>query len=77
MRTDQVIVVTGASSGFGAITVRALADAGHRVYAGMRDIAGRNAKAAQEAADYASEHSVTLRADRDGCLRASLGRCGG
>ena len=58
----QVIIVTGASSGFGAMTVRALADAGHDVYAGMRDIAGRNAKAAQEAADYASEQSVDLRA---------------
>jgi NADP-dependent 3-hydroxy acid dehydrogenase YdfG len=58
----QVIVVTGASSGFGAMTVRALADAGHNVYAGMRDIAGRNAKAAEEAADYASEQSVHLRA---------------
>lgn len=27
-----------------AMTVRALADAGHSVYAGMRDIAGKNAK---------------------------------
>jgi NAD(P)-dependent dehydrogenase (short-subunit alcohol dehydrogenase family) len=61
MVAEQVIVVTGASSGFGAMTVRALADAGHTVYAGMRDIAGRNAKAAEEAVDYASEHSVHLR----------------
>ncbi len=36
MPAEQVIVVTGASSGFGAMTVRALADAGHSVYAGMR-----------------------------------------
>ena len=62
MPDGQVIVLTGASSGFGAMTVRALADAGHSVYAGMRDITARNAKAAQEAADYASEHSVNLRA---------------
>lgn len=62
MPAEQVIVVTGASSGFGAMTGRALAVAGHSVYAGMRDIAGRNAKAAQEAADYASKHSVDLRA---------------
>ena len=38
MPAKQVIIVTGASSGFGAMTVRALADAGHNVYAGMRDI---------------------------------------
>ena len=44
------------------MTGRALADAGHDVYAGMRDIAGRNAKAAQEAADYANEQSVDLHA---------------
>ncbi len=62
MSSERVIVVTGASSGFGAMTVRALSDAGHTVYAGMRDIAGRNAKAAQEAAGYASEHSVNLHA---------------
>jgi NAD(P)-dependent dehydrogenase (short-subunit alcohol dehydrogenase family) len=62
MSPKQVIVVSGASSGFGALTVRALADAGHTVYAGMRAIGGRNAEAAQEAADYASEHSVDLHA---------------
>lgn len=42
----KTVVLTGASSGFGAMTVRALADAGHTVFAGMRDIGGRNAAAA-------------------------------
>ncbi|WP_415401015.1 hypothetical protein [Tateyamaria sp. SN3-11] len=32
----QIIVVTGASSGFGEMTAYALADAGHTVYASMR-----------------------------------------
>ena len=58
---NKVIVITGASSGFGALTARALADAGHTVYAGMRAIATRNAKAAQEAAAYAAQHHVDLR----------------
>jgi NAD(P)-dependent dehydrogenase (short-subunit alcohol dehydrogenase family) len=58
----KVIIVTGASSGFGALTVRALADANHVVYAGMRDTAGRNAESAAAASRYADEHGVTLRA---------------
>lgn len=56
------IVITGASSGFGAMTARALADAGHTVYAGMRDITGRNTGAAASAADYSREHGIDLRA---------------
>ncbi|MBU4337515.1 MAG: SDR family oxidoreductase [Actinobacteria bacterium] len=59
---SKVIVITGASSGFGALTARALADAGHTVYAGMREASGRNAPQVQAAADYASNHDVDLRA---------------
>jgi NAD(P)-dependent dehydrogenase (short-subunit alcohol dehydrogenase family) len=61
MSAQKVVLVTGASSGFGAMTVRALADAKHVVYAGMRDIGGRNAKAAADARRYADERGVTLR----------------
>ncbi len=56
-----MILVTGASSGFGAMTVRALADAIHVVYAGMRDIRGRNAQAAAAARRYADKRGATLR----------------
>jgi NAD(P)-dependent dehydrogenase (short-subunit alcohol dehydrogenase family) len=55
------IVITGASSGFGALSARALADAGHTVYAGMRDAAGRNAPQVAAAKQYAAENDVDLR----------------
>jgi NAD(P)-dependent dehydrogenase (short-subunit alcohol dehydrogenase family) len=61
MSAPKVVLVTGASSGFGAMAVRALADAKHVVYAGMRDTGGRNAKAAASARRYAEENGVTLR----------------
>ncbi|WIX80310.1 SDR family oxidoreductase [Amycolatopsis carbonis] len=59
---SQTIVITGASSGFGALTARALADQGHTVYAGMRETTGRNAPQVQAVADYSKEHGVDLRA---------------
>jgi NAD(P)-dependent dehydrogenase (short-subunit alcohol dehydrogenase family) len=61
MSTPKVVLITGASSGFGAMTARALADAKHVVYAGMRNIGGRNARAAESARRYAVQRGVTLR----------------
>jgi NAD(P)-dependent dehydrogenase (short-subunit alcohol dehydrogenase family) len=58
----NIIVITGASSGFGALTARALAHAGHAVYAGMRETTGRNARQVAEVEQYASAHEVDLRA---------------
>jgi NAD(P)-dependent dehydrogenase (short-subunit alcohol dehydrogenase family) len=59
--SKQVIVITGASSGFGALTARALAKAGHTVYAGIRETQGRNAAQVAAAAAFAAENSVDLR----------------
>jgi len=56
-----VIVITGASSGFGALTARALADSGHIVYASMRETTGRNAPQVKEVEKYAADHGVDLR----------------
>src|SRR6266446_2898241 len=54
----KVIVITGASSGFGRLSADALANAGHTVYASMRDTAGRNAPHVEAAAKFAKENNV-------------------
>jgi NAD(P)-dependent dehydrogenase (short-subunit alcohol dehydrogenase family) len=57
----DIIVITGASSGFGALAARALARAGHAVYASMRETTGRNAVQVQGVKKYAAEQGVDLR----------------
>ncbi|GAA0274594.1 SDR family oxidoreductase [Cryptosporangium japonicum] len=44
----RVVLVTGAGTGFGRLTAEALAARGHHVWAGVRDVGGRNEKAAAE-----------------------------
>ncbi len=46
--SDPVAVVTGAGTGFGRLTVEALARSGYRAYAAVRDPAGRNAGAVRD-----------------------------
>ena len=69
---NKIIIITGASSGFGALTARALAKAGHTVYASMRDTTGRNAPQVEDARKFAKEHGVDLRTiDLDVASQAS------
>jgi len=58
---SKVIVISGAGSGFGALSARALADDGNTVYAGIRETAGRNAGRVDETRRYAEERGVDLR----------------
>jgi NAD(P)-dependent dehydrogenase (short-subunit alcohol dehydrogenase family) len=47
MSTTQSILITGASSGLGRLIAETLVRHGHTVFAGMRDLAGRNRRVAQ------------------------------
>ena len=57
----KIIVVTGASSGFGLMSAKLLARAGHVVYAGIRETLGRNAPQVEAIAQFASEQKVDIR----------------
>ena len=56
--SGRSIVITGASSGFGAAAVRAFADRGDRVWGTMRDTAGRNAAKKAELEGYSPNISI-------------------
>ncbi len=58
----QVIIITGASSGFGRLSANALAKAGHTVYASMRGTTGRNAAQVADVEKFARDNGVDLRA---------------
>lgn len=58
----KIVIVSGASSGFGRLAVQELGKAGHTVYAGMRDITGRNAQAATDLDHQARSGGLDLNA---------------
>jgi len=60
MDTKQVVLVTGASTGFGRLIAETLARHGHTVFATMRDPGGRNARNAEELRALARRESLPL-----------------
>jgi NAD(P)-dependent dehydrogenase (short-subunit alcohol dehydrogenase family) len=56
----SVILVTGAGSGIGKLTAQSLAEAGHVVYASMRDVEGRNRVRADELRELAVKQGIAL-----------------
>lgn len=61
MSAPQVVLITGAGTGFGALTARTLAAAGHRVVATLRETEGRNRRPAAELLEAGRKAAGTLR----------------
>lgn len=57
----QVYFITGASTGFGALAARAIAKAGHTVFAGMYSHDGNTKQYEDDIAKFAEENTVDLR----------------
>ena len=81
----SVVVVTGANSGFGRLIAELLARRGHTVFATMRELAGRNAPAAEALRSLAKSESLALDAAEldvtredsvESCIRAIESRAG-
>jgi len=60
MDSKQIVLITGASTGFGRLIAETLARHGHTVFATMRDPVGRNAKHASEIRGLAQKESLPL-----------------
>jgi NAD(P)-dependent dehydrogenase (short-subunit alcohol dehydrogenase family) len=57
----KIVLVTGASSGFGRMIATALARAGHTAYASMRSLRGKNASVVGDISVQAKNEAIDLR----------------
>ncbi len=60
MATNQVVLITGASTGFGRLFTETLARKGYTVFATMREPAGKNARNAAEIEALAKKESLAI-----------------
>ena len=61
MSQQQIILITGAGSGFGKVIALELARAGHIVYASMRDLGGNSKERVAELRAVADKQKIALR----------------
>jgi NAD(P)-dependent dehydrogenase (short-subunit alcohol dehydrogenase family) len=61
MSQQQIILITGAGSGFGKVIALELARAGHIVYASMRDLGGHSKERVAELRAVADKEKIALR----------------
>ena len=54
------ILITGCSTGFGFDAAKYLAENGHHVFASMRNVSGKNSKAASELRDFANTNNLQI-----------------
>lgn len=79
MSDPKAVLITGAGSGFGRLTARALAAAGHTVFATLRDPEGRNAEAAADLRRLGGPapgtiHTLELDVTDDGSVETAVAR---
>jgi NAD(P)-dependent dehydrogenase (short-subunit alcohol dehydrogenase family) len=60
MPSNQVVLITGSSTGFGRLFAETLSRRGHTVFASMRDPGGRNAQHASDLRSLAERESLHL-----------------